>query len=100
MAPEARAKSKALADNLRSEMALNELRHAFRLSQTRLAELLEIDQPGISRIENNTDMLMSTLRSYIEAMGGSLEIVAKFPAGGKVLINQFKDLEDNHAQGQ
>jgi Fe-S cluster biogenesis protein NfuA len=51
------------------------------LSQTRLAELLEMDQGNVSKLEQRTDMVLSTLRSYVEAMGGTLEIRAVFPEG-------------------
>lgn len=76
------------------EMPLQELRQAHQMSQERLAEILDTKQANISRIERRTDMYISTLRSYIEAMGGKLDIVAKFP-NGEVHINQFEDI-DNH----
>ncbi|MGA9069517.1 MAG: XRE family transcriptional regulator [Terracidiphilus sp.] len=62
-------------------MPLNQLRNARAMTQTRLAELLEMDQGNVSRLEQRTDMYLSTLRSYIEAMGGVLEIRALFPEG-------------------
>jgi DNA-binding transcriptional regulator YiaG len=52
-------------------MALKELRNALHLSQKKLAESLSVDQANISQLENRTDMFISTLRSYISAMGGS-----------------------------
>lgn len=61
------------------EMTLRELRQAHRRTQERIAEALNIGQEGVSRLEKRTDLLISTLRSYIEAMGGSLSIIAKFP---------------------
>ncbi len=73
------------------EMPLQELRQAHQMSQQRLAELLLTKQANVSRIERRTDMYISTLRSYIEAMGGRLEIIAKFP-DGEVYINQFEDI--------
>jgi transcriptional regulator with XRE-family HTH domain len=63
------------------EMALRHLRQARDLTQQSMAKLLRIDQAGISKIENRSDMLLSTLRSYVEAMGGSLRLVAEFPDG-------------------
>ena len=51
------------------------------MTQTRLAELLEMDQGNLSQLEQRTDMYLSTLRSYVEAMGGALEIRAVFPEG-------------------
>lgn len=74
------------------EMPLQELRQAHQLSQERMAELLHTKQANVSRIERRTDMYISTLRGYIEAMGGQLDIVARFPKG-EVSINQFQDIE-------
>lgn len=73
-------------------MPLQELRQAHQMSQERLAQLLMTKQANISRIERRTDMYISTLRSYIEAMGGQLDIVARFP-DGEVHINQFEDID-------
>lgn len=60
-------------------MTLCELRQAHRRTQKRIAETLGIRQEGVSRLEKRSDLLISTLRSYIEAMGGSLSIIATFP---------------------
>lgn len=73
------------------EMPLQELRQAHQMSQERMATILNTKQANISRIERRTDMYISTLRSYIEAMGGQLDIVARFP-DGEVHINQFEDI--------
>jgi DNA-binding XRE family transcriptional regulator len=81
MRPAARAEAERLADKLRAEMPLHSLRRALELSQAQLAETLELDQPGISRLEKQTDMLVSTLGRYITAMGGRLEMRAVFPTG-------------------
>ena len=62
-------------------MPLHQIRNARRMTQTRLAELLEMDQGNISKLEKRADMYLSTLRSYVEAMGGALEIRAVFPDG-------------------
>lgn len=82
---------------LKEIMALKELRNALQLSQKKLADTLSVDQANISQIENRTDMFISTLRSYIEAMGGELDIIARFP-DGEVHINQFEDIEDKNNQ--
>jgi transcriptional regulator with XRE-family HTH domain len=71
---------KARAD-LDRVLTLAELRRARDLTQTQLAEALETTQPGISALERRTDFYVSTLRSYIEALGGQLEINAVFPDG-------------------
>ena len=56
-----------------------------------LAGVLHVQQPSIAKMEKRTDMYLSTLRSHIEAMGGELEIVARFP-DGSVKISNFADL--------
>jgi DNA-binding XRE family transcriptional regulator len=62
----------------RAEMALYELRRARQLTQAQLARALGVSQSGVSRIENEADLYLSTLRSYVEAMGGRLELRAVF----------------------
>lgn len=69
------------AQVLRREMALRELRTALELSQEQLAEILKVDQGAISRLERKTDMMLHTLRRFVEAMGGTLELHARFPEG-------------------
>lgn len=81
MSPEAREEVARRTAKMLAEMPLNQLRNARRMTQTRLAELLEMDQGNVSKLEQRTDMYMSTLRSYVEAMGGTLEIRAVFPDG-------------------
>ncbi|MGD0546708.1 MAG: XRE family transcriptional regulator [Terracidiphilus sp.] len=81
MGPERVEASRARARKIIAEMPLQQLRHAREMTQTRLAELLEMDQGNVSKLEQRTDMYLSTLRSYIEAMGGVLEIRALFPEG-------------------
>lgn len=91
MSPEARAQAEEKANAMLAEMPLNELRQARGLSQKMLAEVLHVQQPSIAKIEKRTDMYISTLRSHIEAMGGQLEVVAKFP-DGVVKISNFSEL--------
>lgn len=74
-----------------AEMPLNALRQARGLSQKMLADVLHVQQPSIAKIEKHTDMYISTLRSHIEAMGGQLEVVAKF-LDGTVKISNFSEL--------
>jgi len=92
MSPEARAMADKMALTMLTEMPLAELRKARGLSQKKLAEALHIQQPAIAKMEKRTDMYISTLRSHIEAMGGNLEVLARFP-DGTVKINNFADLE-------
>ncbi len=67
--------------------SLAQLRRARQLTQTQLAKTLGKPQPEISRIERQTDVLVSTLRSYVEAMGGELELVARFPGQPEVHLH-------------
>ena len=92
MSPESIVRAKAKANKMREEMPLNELRQARGLSQQALAAMLQVEQVAIAKLERRTDMYISTLRSHIEAMGGVLEIVAKFPDGA-VKIQTFTRLE-------
>ena len=92
MNPEAQKRAAAMAQTLVAEMPLNALRQARGLSQKMLAELLQVQQPSIAKIEKRTDMYLSTLRSHIEAMGGELDVVARFP-DGTVKISHFSDLD-------
>ena len=93
MSPEAQQSTEAVAQTMLAAMPLNELRQARGLSQKMLAEVLHVQQPSIAKIEKRTDMYLSTLRSHIEAMGGELDIVARFP-DGSVKITNFSDLEN------
>jgi hypothetical protein len=72
-------------------MTLNQLRQARRLTQVNLAETLKINQGAVSMMEKRTDMYVSTLRNYIEAMGGELKITAEFPEGA-IQIEQFENV--------
>jgi hypothetical protein len=91
MPKQALKKVKQLTQQMMLEMPLQELRQARSLSQERLAQLLDTKQANVSRIEKRADMYISTLRSYVEAMGGELQIIAHFPEGN-VRINQFQEI--------
>jgi DNA-binding XRE family transcriptional regulator len=69
------------------EMTLRELRHARKLTQVRMAKRLGITQDSVSRLEKRSDLLLSTLRKTVEAMGGSLSLVAEFPDRGPVVLS-------------
>lgn len=88
MSPGARARSEEKARKLRAEMPLNEIRAARELTQEHLAKLLRVKQASISKLERRADMYISTLRDFVKAMGGELEIAARFPEG-EVRISQF-----------
>lgn len=71
-------------------MLLHELREARALTQKALGETLNVNQPAVAKLERRTDMYVSRLRAYIEAMGGELSIIARFPQG-EVAITNFAD---------
>lgn len=80
------------AELIAEEAPLRQLREAQERSQQEVAQKLHIDQAGVSKLERRTDMSLSTLRRDIEAMGGQLEIIARFP-GQAVRITQFNTLD-------
>ncbi|MBT1264927.1 XRE family transcriptional regulator [Pseudomonas sp. VS38] len=88
MTPQARADAERIFQQHLKEMPLYELRKAQQMSQDTLAKALNINQAAVSKMERRTDMYISTLRNYIRAMGGELEIVATFP-DGQVKIENF-----------
>ncbi len=83
----------ARVSELKHEMALHELRQARERSQQDLARELNVGQPAVAKLERRADMYVSNLRRYVEALGGSLEITARFPEGS-VSITNFGELED------
>jgi transcriptional regulator with XRE-family HTH domain len=88
MSPERQERNRKATKEMLAALPLTDLRMARDMTQVRLAELLETSQSEVSRIEKRSDMYVSTLRSYIEALGGKLEIIAHFP-DGTVQISQF-----------
>ena len=74
-----------------AKLPLAEVRKARQMTQNRLAELLHVNQGAVSKIEKRTDMYLSTLRSYVQAMGGNLEIKAVFPEG-EILLENIGDI--------
>ena len=92
MSPKAQQASAREHARLVREMPLGKLRAAREMTQENLARILHVNQSEISKIERRADMYVSTLASYIEAMGGALEIRAVFPDVGAVKINQFEEL--------
>ena len=88
-----KARVAARRSELRSEMALHELRQARERSQEELARELGVGQPAVAKLERRADMYVSNLRRYIEALGGSLEITARFPEGSVNIVN-FGELAD------
>lgn len=88
--PERRAKVEARAAELiAEEMTLQDLRKARVLTQERMAQLLGINQDSVSRLEHRSDLLLSTLRTYIAALGGRLELIVQFPDRPPVTLAGF-----------
>jgi DNA-binding XRE family transcriptional regulator len=86
--PAQRRKVEARAAQLiAEEMTLRELRHARKLTQVRVAKTLGISQDSVSRLEKRSDLLLSTLRKTVKAMGGSLSLVAEFPDRAPVVLS-------------
>ena len=83
------ARAEQKAKKILAEMLLAELRKLAGLTQEELAAAMGITQPSLSKLENQDDMQISTLRRLIEALGGQLEIIAHLP-GGDISVRQFK----------
>jgi predicted transcriptional regulator len=90
MTPQQLAQADMEAKEAMAEMLLAEIRKSVGLTQEDLAATMGITQPSLSKLENQDDMQLSTLRRLIEALGGQLEIVAHMP-GGDIRIRQFKE---------
>lgn len=96
LSPARRAKIKARAKELiAEEMTLRELRKARELSQETLAEVLGWRQGDLSKFERRTDAYLSTMRRYVSAMGGTLELVATFPNQPPVKIVHIGDIGES-----
>jgi len=93
--PEQQADIAAEARRLRKEyLTLRDVRKARALTQVQLAETLGQKQVSIAKLEKRTDLLLSTLRRYIEAMGGSLELVVEFPDRPPVHLEGLGEPDD------
>jgi transcriptional regulator with XRE-family HTH domain len=91
MSQESRKRISKKKEELYTGLALQELRQALQLTQQQLAGTLKLNQAAISKIEHQSDMYVSTLRRFLNAMGGELRIIAHFPQGD-VVINQFEEI--------
>lgn len=88
LTPAQRKKVESRAEELRAEeMTLRELRTALKMTQVQMASQLGTTQDNVSRLEKRNDLLLSTLRKAIEAMGGRLSIVAEFPGRKPVVVS-------------
>ena len=82
---------KRAAQLIAEEMTRQELRRALERTQVEVARRLGITQDGVSRLEQRTDILLSTLRSYIAALGGRLSLIAEFPDHEPVVLSGIAD---------
>lgn len=93
MSPERRLRNAAEAERMLLEMTLQELRQSLTsFSQEDIAELLQVTQGYVSKLERQGDMLVSNLYAYVEALGGEVEIRARF-RNQEVQIKQFAEIE-------
>lgn len=83
-----RDRAAARTRELLAEMPIAQLRHLTGKSQRELAQVLGIKQPSLSKLENQSDIQVSTLQKIVEALGGTLDVVARFPKGS-VKITQY-----------
>jgi DNA-binding XRE family transcriptional regulator len=101
LGPARRKRIEARAAELAAEeMTLQELRQARKLTQLRMAKALNISQDGVSRLERRTDLLLSTLRKSVEAMGGSLSLIAEFPDRAPVTLSAISRVEATTSRRQ
>src|SRR5690348_14809539 len=94
LSPEREERIRRRVEEEMRKLSLYQLRQAREMTQVNMAKILHVNQGAISKMEGRTDMYVSTLRSYIEAMGGHLQIRAVFP-DGPVEINQFQEIGED-----
>lgn len=82
------------------EMTMRELRKTMKITQAQLAKKLGVKQEQVSRSENRDDIHLSTLKRSVEAMGGTLTLVAEFPNGAHVKLTGFADISSRDAGGR
>lgn len=93
--PARRAAIEAEADRLHAEyLTLQELRKAKKLTQVQLAETLGVQQATVAKYERQSDLLLSTLTSYVRAMGGELKLVVEFPGTAPVALEGLGETEE------
>jgi hypothetical protein len=83
------------AQLIAEEMTLRQLRQACQLTQQKVAKSLRIGQEGVSKIERRSDLLISTLRDYVQAMGGQLSLVVEFPDREPVVLSGIPEFAQN-----
>ena len=95
LSPEAEERIQRDVKQAAAVMTLHQLREARCLTQVNLAKVLQINQGAVSKMEKRADMYVSTLRNFIQAMGGQLQVKAIFPEG-EVQIDQFENVAEPH----
>lgn len=96
LSPAQRKRVEARAAQLMAEeMTLRQLRQARKLTQQKIAKSLHIGQEGVSKIEKRSDLLISTLRYYVQAMGGNLSLVAEFPDREPIVLSGITEEKPN-----
>jgi DNA-binding XRE family transcriptional regulator len=94
MTPKQRAEVDRRFKELVNEVeSLKELRRLSAKSQSKIAKKLKISQPAVSKIEKQTDMYLSTLRGYVEAIGGELDVIVRLPNRGPVKVRSLEDVD-------
>jgi len=94
LSPDAQREAAALTATMEQELSLSELRRARAMTQEQLASDLHVGQASIAKLERRTDMYLSTLRRFVEAMGGELDIVVRFPNQPQVRLRGIGELGD------
>lgn len=92
MSKDAQARVEARVRETLAAMPLAEIRKAIGMTQVDLASELEVAQGSVSKIENQADMYISTLRKYVRALGGELHLTAEFPDGRRMAIDRLAEL--------
>lgn len=88
------------AELIAEELSLRDLRKARARTQAAVAKALGIKQEGVSRLEKRSDLMLSTLRGYVEAMGGELHLVAEFPDRPPVHLQGLATMESSRHAGR
>jgi len=92
ISPEVKSEANKKAAQLLAEMTLSELRKSREITQSTVADTLGLKQANISQLEKRDDVYISTLRNYLKAIGGHLDLVVRFNDGEEVIINnQFNE---------
>ena len=88
LSPKVNAEASVKAAEMLTEMTLSELRKSRGITQNKVAEKLNMKQPSVAQLESREETYISTLRDYLHALGGELEITASFPDGTRVIIDR------------